>query len=273
MPMPAIHPSEPPILELQGVSAAYGRGGALTRARQPVLRGITLSVRRGEAMGLLGESGSGKSTLGRVILGLLPVLSGTMRFDGQEVPRRTGAAWRDLRRRIQVVFQDSNSSLHPSHSILWSLTEPMRIHGVGTAQDREARALAMLADVGLEPGMAGAMPRSLSGGQRQRVGIARALMLSPELIVADEPVSALDVSVQAQVLNLLKSVQQKHGLTILFISHDMAVVEAFCDRAAVMAKGELVEIGIPAELFRDPKSEATRRLCVAPQGMDPHLPL
>lgn len=255
-------PSDAPILELRNVSAGYRRGGLLSRSQETVLRDITLSVRRGEAMGLLGESGSGKSTLGRVVLGLLPMLSGAMQFDGQDVPHITGAAWRDLRRRIQVVFQDSNSTLHPAHSILWSLTEPMRIHGIGTPQERETRALGMLADVGLEAGMAHAMPKSLSGGQRQRVGIARALMLSPELIVADEPVSALDVSVQAQVLNLLKSVQQKHGLTILFISHDMAVVEAFCDRAAVMAKGELVEIGSPSELFRDPKTEATRRLCV-----------
>ncbi len=262
MHMPAISPSEAPILDLQNVSAGYRRGGLLSPPQHPVLRDITLSVRRGEAMGLLGESGSGKSTLGRVILGLLPALSGTIRFDGQALPRSTGAAWRDLRRRIQVVFQDSNSTLHPAHTILWSLTEPMRIHGLGTPEEREARALAMLEDVGLEPGMARAMPKSLSGGQRQRVGIARALMLSPELIVADEPVSALDVSVQAQVLNLLKSVQQKHGLTILFISHDMPVVEAFCDRAAVMAKGELVEIGSPLELLRDPKTEATRRLCV-----------
>ncbi len=260
MPMPAISPSEDrPILELRNVSAGYSRASLLGR-NEPVLRDITLSVRSGEAMGLLGESGSGKSTLGRVLLGLLPVLSGTVRFDGVELPRHGGAAWRNLRRRIQVVFQDSNSTLHPAHTILWSLTEPLRLHGIGTQDEREARARAMLQDVGLELGIASAMPKSLSGGQRQRVGIARALMLDPDLIVADEPVSALDVSVQAQVLNLLKTVQQKHGLTILFISHDMAVVQAFCDRAAVMSKGRLVEVGSPAEIFERPVTAAARRL-------------
>lgn len=260
MPMPAITPFEDrPILELRNVSAGYGRAA-------PVLRDITLSVRRGEAMGLLGESGSGKSTLGRVILGLMPVISGAIRFDGAELPRPSSAAWRGLRRRIQVVFQDSNSTLHPAHTILWSLTEPLRLHRMGTRAAREARALSMLQDVGLEPGIASAMPKTLSGGQRQRVGIARALMLEPELIIADEPVSALDVSVQAQVLNLLKTVQQKHGLTVLFISHDMAVVQAFCDRAAVMAKGEVVEVGPPSEILERPSTEAARRLV----GGDPH---
>ena len=267
--MPAVSRSEAPILQLQNVSASYRRGGLFSGRPEPVLRDISLSVRRGEAMGLLGESGSGKSTLGRVILGLLPAQSGTIRFDGRELPRTAGPAWRTLRRRIQAVFQDSNSTLHPAHSILWSLTEPLRIHGIGTPQEREAQALAMLAEVGLEPGLARSMPKSLSGGQRQRVGIARALMLSPELIVADEPVSALDVSVQAQVLNLLKSIQQRRGLTILFISHDMAVVEAFCDRAVVMEKGELVEIGSPAQLFRDPKAAATKRLCNVHTGREP----
>lgn len=269
MPMPAISRSEAPILQLQNVSASYRRGGLLSGRPEPVLRDISLSISRGEAMGLLGESGSGKSTLSRVIIGLLPAQSGTIRFDGQALPCSSSAAWRGLRRRIQVVFQDSNSTLHPAHTILWSLTEPLRIHGIGTPPEREAQALAMLAEVGLEPGLARAMPKSLSGGQRQRVGIARALMLSPELIVADEPVSALDVSVQAQVLNLLKSVQERRGLTILLISHDMAVVEAFCDRAAVMANGELVEIGSPAQLFRDPKTEATKRLYGVQNGTAP----
>jgi oligopeptide/dipeptide ABC transporter ATP-binding protein len=261
---------ELPLLELVRVSRHYplrtpmfGRANAGAPAVRAV-NAVSLSVMPGEILGLVGESGSGKSTLGRLALLLETLTAGTVRFDGAD-PRDGGAAGLlAFRRRAQMVFQDPHASLNRSLTIGASLTSPLKVHARGLGRrTRQARIAAVLEMVGLRAEMAARYPHELSGGQRQRVGIARALALEPDLLVLDEPTSALDVSIQAQVVNLLLALQQRLGLTYLFISHDLRLVRWLCDRIAVMYLGQIVEIGPAETLWHTPRHPYTQALLAA----------
>ncbi len=210
--------------------------------------GVTIDVTQGECLGLVGESGCGKSTLGRLILRLEKPTDGRIRFDGVDVQRLTGKDVKAFRRRVQIIFQDPYSSLNPRKSVGNTIEEPLVIHNQGTKAERRAKVLEIMGEVGLRPDHFQRYPHEFSGGQRQRIGIARALALNPDLIVADEPVSALDVSIQAQVINLLKELQAKFNLTYIFIAHDLSLVRHVSNRLAVMYLGRLVEI-VPRDGF------------------------
>jgi oligopeptide/dipeptide ABC transporter ATP-binding protein len=244
-----------PILQAEGLSKSFRVHGEHRLARQStltVLDDVSLAVRRGETFGLVGESGCGKSTLARCLLALLAPSAGRVLFDGIELATLEREELRALRRRMQLVFQDPFASLDPRMTVAAIVEEPLLIHGVGDREQRRRAALEMLADVGLTAEQAARRPHAFSGGQRQRIGIARAFVLRPELVILDEPLSALDVSVQAQVLNLLRSLQGQLGLTYLFISHDLAVAEYFCDRVAVLYLGQVVELADRTSLFHHP---------------------
>jgi peptide/nickel transport system ATP-binding protein len=233
-------------------------------APAPAVAGVSLSLRRGATLGVVGESGSGKTTLARGILRLVEPESGSVRLDGVDVLAQDAPALRRLRKRMQIVFQDPMASLNPRRTVLQTLDEPLRLHGIGrSAADREARAAELLRRVGLDPASLHRYPHAFSGGQRQRIGIARALAVEPELIVCDESVSALDVSVQAQVLNLLRDLQDELGLSYLFISHDIGVIRFMADDIAVLRHGRVVEVGPADALCRDPVDPYTRALLQA----------
>jgi oligopeptide/dipeptide ABC transporter ATP-binding protein len=243
------------VLEAENISKVFQvRGGERfgRKVAVTVLDDISLSVQRGESFGLVGESGCGKSTLARCLLRLLDLSAGRVLFDGVDLNTLGRDELRTLRRRMQFVFQDPFASLDPRMSAAAIVEEPLLIHELGDQQERQAAALEMLADVGLTAEQARRRPHAFSGGQRQRIGIARAFVLRPEVVILDEPISALDVSVQAQVLNLLGSLQEQLGLTYVFISHDLAVAEYFCDRIAVLYLGQVMEIAPRAELFARP---------------------
>lgn len=231
--------------------------------------GVSFTVGRGEAFGLVGESGCGKSTTARAVLRLIPPDAGHVRFADVDVTDAQGSALQRLRRRMQIVFQDPYSSLNPRRTIGQALTEPLGVHGLARGRAARDRAIALLEEVGLPPSAYDRHPHEFSGGQRQRVGIARALSVEPELIVADEPVSALDVSVQAQVLLLLKDLQARRGLTFVFVSHDLGVVRWFCARVAVMYLGRIVEDGPVSRVFGAPRHPYTRMLRDASPSPDP----
>ena len=233
--------------------------------------GVSFEVGRGEAFGLVGESGCGKSTAARALLRLVEPDAGTVRFGGEDVRAAGGAALRRLRRRMQIVFQDPYSSLNPARTIGQTLAEPLVVHGLARGAAARARAGALLEEVGLPAAAAARHPHAFSGGQRQRIGIARALALEPALIVADEPVSALDVSVQAQVLMLLRDLQARRGLAFVFVSHDLAVVRWFCSRVAVMYLGRIVEQGPVGRVFGQPRHPYSRVLRDASPVPDPAL--
>ncbi len=240
-----------------GRSSAFGRRRAMT----PVLSGVSLSVERGEAVGIVGESGSGKTTLGRALLGLVGPVSGSVIFDGIDITQLDEGAMRPLRRRMQMIFQDPMSSLNPRHTIRRILTAPLLLHRVArTARDADGLAATTLDRVGLPTAALGRYPHELSGGQRQRVGIARAVMLKPDFVLADEIVSGLDVSTQAQVLRLIGDLSREMGLAMAFISHDLSVIRAVCDRVLVLHQGEVVEEGACAKVFAAPQSPYTRSL-------------
>ena len=231
---------------------------------------VSLGIRRGEVLGLVGESGSGKSTLGQAILRLVAPTAGTILFDGDDITQLSRRALQPYRRRMQVVFQDPYSALDPRQNIGDALAEPLTIHRVGADRaERQARVRDLLEMVGLQPSHMRRYPHEFSGGQRQRVGIARALALNPEFIVADEPVSALDVSIQAQILALLRDLRQRLQLTLLFVSHDLAVIRYLSDRVAVMYLGRIVEIAPADALYTRPQHPYTRALLAAVPSRKP----
>ncbi|HMP74691.1 MAG TPA: ATP-binding cassette domain-containing protein [Kiritimatiellia bacterium] len=246
-------------IEVDDLHVAFRRG----RMRVAALQGIGLSIARGEAVGIVGESGSGKTTLARVLLGLEKPTAGTACFDGKPVATWLRDSRAAYRRRIQMVFQDPYGSLNPRLTIGSALAEVLRVHRL-VSRAEEADAVArLLGAVGLDPGYANRYPHEFSGGQRQRIGIARALATRPEVLIADEPVSALDVSVQAQVLNLLKDLQRERGLTLLLIAHDLAAVRYVCDRVVVMHRGCIVEQGLADQVLQAPTHPYTQSLLAA----------
>ncbi|GAA0425708.1 ABC transporter ATP-binding protein [Acrocarpospora corrugata] len=244
------------VLEVERLSAGY-------RNRVDVVKDVTIRVDAGEIVGVVGESGCGKTTLARVITGLSRPRAGVVRFEGVDVHALRGQALRAHRRHIQMVFQDPYLTLSPRQTVRQALTEPLLIHRIGDARSRSARVDELLDLVGLDPEVGERRPRQLSGGQQQRVAIARALALEPRLLVCDEPVTALDVSVQAKVLNLLCDLRDRLGLACLFIAHDLAVVRQLADRIAVMHDGRIVEQGPTLEVTTDPRHPYTRALIAA----------
>lgn len=250
------------LLELCNVHKSYSlsRGFLKRDARVRAVGGVSLAVHAGETLGLVGESGCGKSTLSRLLNLLEPPSAGTIRIAGEDVQKLTRAARHQMRRRIQMVFQDPYSSLNPRRTVGATIREPLDNFAVETPSWRRDKVAHLLESVGLQPSAANDYPHEFSGGQRQRIAIARALALSPDIIIADEPVSALDVSVQAQILNLLQTLRESSGLTMVFVSHDLSVVRHVSDRIAVMYLGELMEIGSNSALFSNPLHPYTRAL-------------
>ena len=242
---------------------------SLSRNRVKAVDGVSFDIRRGETFGLVGESGCGKSTLGRTLLGLYRPTGGSVLFDGESVSAASGRALKQLRRRMQLIFQDPSASLNPRRTVEEILSEPFIIHGVGARSDRAARIRELMDQVGLSPYHLSRYPHEMSGGQKQRLGIARALALKPELIVCDEAVSALDVSIQAQVINLLQDLQGEYGLTYLFISHNLGVVHHISDRVGVMYLGRIVEIGTHEQIYREAFHPYARALIAALPQADP----
>jgi oligopeptide/dipeptide ABC transporter ATP-binding protein len=263
-----------PILAVENLSRHFTvRSGVLFGRVTGTVRavdGISFTLMRGETLALVGESGCGKSTTARLVLRLIEPTSGTIRFEGTFIHDMHGEPLRELRRRMQIVFQDPFSSLNPRMTVGQILEEPLIVHHLGDPKSRRARVEELLGVVGLAPYHARRYPHEFSGGQRQRIGIARALAVEPVLIVCDEPVSALDVSIQAQVINLLRDLQRRLGLSYLFIAHDLAVVKHVADRVAVMYLGQIVEIGPKQSLFSDPRHPYTRTLLAAIPRPDPH---
>jgi peptide/nickel transport system ATP-binding protein len=262
-----------PLVEVNSVSKSYPRRAGLRTEHQLVVDNVSLSIEAGETLGLVGESGSGKTTLARMILGLTPPTAGTVCVDGIDVARATPLEFRRLRRQMQPVFQDPYAALNPRMNVLGIVTEPLVIHRRegGIPADRSGlrgKAMELLRDVGLDESALARYPHEFSGGQRQRINIARALALRPRLLILDEPVSALDVSVGAQIVNLLRGLQREHGLTYLFISHSMPLVRYLSTRIAVMEHGRLVETGEAEALCASPREAYTRQLIAA----TPELP-
>ena len=261
------------LLEVRGLKVHFPikKGIVLERTVGAVraVDGVDLTVQQGRTLGVVGESGCGKSTLGRAVLRLEPITAGTVVFDGTDLSRLKGAALRAMRRRMQMVFQDPLASLDPRQSVASVLSEPLRTHGEKGPHDKRVRQLLDL--VGLPTSAANRYPHEFSGGQRQRIGIARAIALNPELIIADEPVSALDVSIQAQVVNLLEELQQRLGLTYLVIAHDLAVVRHISDDIAVMYLGSVVEVAASDDLYAAPLHPYTIALLSAIPIPDPEV--
>jgi ABC-type oligopeptide transport system ATPase subunit len=231
--------------------------------------GVSFEIEEGTTLGLVGESGSGKSTTGYCVLQLLKQTGGSVRFEGRELTELKGEELRKMRRSMQIVFQDPYSSLNPRMTVGDIVSEPMEVHGIGTRKSRRESVRRLLDVVGFDPTFTNRYPHEFSGGQRQRIGIARALALNPKLIVCDEPVSALDVSIQAQILNLLRDLQRDFGLTYLFIAHDLAVVRAMSDTIAVMNQGKIVEAGPAEQVYTSPQNEYTKALLTAVPVADP----
>jgi oligopeptide transport system ATP-binding protein len=259
--------AEAPVLSVQGLTTEFRIGGQWHAA----VRDMDFQLARNETLALVGESGCGKSTLGRLVLRLIEATDGSIRFEGRDVRALGDRDLRALRSRMQIIFQDPYASLNPTMTVGDMITEPMMLHGTGNAAERRQRSEELLALVGLSPYHARRFPHEFSGGQRQRIGIARALAGEPRLIVADEPVSALDVSIQAQVINLMRDLQRRFGLSYILISHGLAVVKHVADRVAVMYLGKIVEIGDKRAVFTRPRHPYTQALLAAIPVPDPTL--
>jgi peptide/nickel transport system ATP-binding protein len=251
--------ADAPLLEIKGVTSTVRTGAG----RQTILAGVDLTVASGEIVGLAGGSGSGKTTLARAVLRLIDIESGSILFEGRELTRLRGGALRQIRPRLQMVFQDPMAAFNPRARVERLIGDPLRIWQSASGTEQRRRIAELLDTVGLPERLLGRYPHELSGGQRQRVAIARALATEPALIVLDEPVSALDVSVRAQILNLLLDIRERRGTALLFIAHDLAVMAAFCDRLCVMDQGRIVESGSPHALVAAPQAEMTRFLVEA----------
>ena len=267
--------SVPPLLQVDKLTRDYAMPRDHLWAKPPVvqaLKGVSLTLHSGRSLGIVGESGSGKSTLARLVMALEPPTSGSVQWLGQDLNQLSPAALRAARRDFQMVFQDPYGSLDPRQTIAVIVTEPLTPVDAPTLNERRRRAAEVLLSVGLRESDLDNYPHEFSGGQRQRIAIARALITRPRLIVADEPVSALDVSVQAQVLNLMQDLQAQFGVTYLLVSHDLAVVNHLCDEVAVMFQGRIVEQGTPADLFQHAAHPYTRALLNAVPRMEPAAP-
>lgn len=262
-------PNAPVVLEASGLRKSFWlKEGLFGRREFKAVKDVSFQLRKGHTLGVVGESGSGKTTMGLTLLRLHEPTGGRVMFDGRDLLKMGGAEWQQMRRRIQVVFQNPYASLNPRFTIAQTLREPMEIHAIGgNTAERDARAVELLKKVGLDESAMAKYPHEFSGGQRQRIAIARCLTLRPEVLVLDEAVSALDVSVQAQVLNLLKDLQEEFGLSYIFISHDLAVVKFISDEVLVMQNGDVVEQAATSQLIAAPREEYTRRLLGAvPRG-------
>ena len=255
-----------PLLEVQNLVKYF----PTKKGKLHAVDDVSFTIDRGRTLGVVGESGCGKSTTGRVILRLIEPTSGSIIFDGTDVRGLSADGLRKMRTRMQIIFQDPFSSLNPRMTVSQAIEEPIRLHGIITdKREREHRVLELMETVGLAPRLYNTYPHELDGGRRQRIGIARALAVNPEFIVCDEPVSALDVSIQAQIINLLKNLQEKYNLTYLFISHDLSVVEYISDTVGVMYLGNLVEYGATEDIFRNPLHPYTKALFSAIPVPDP----
>jgi len=270
---PAGRPHDPAnIVEVDDLRVHFPVSGGIFRTQVATVHavdGVTFEVRRGETLGLVGESGCGKSTIGRAMIRLREPTSGSVRFDGIDLATLGPARLRKMRRRMQIIFQDPYGSLDPRMTVGSIISEPIETHQLATGRAKHERVAELLTLVGLNPNFAQRYPHEFSGGQRQRIGVARALAVEPEFIVCDEPISALDVSIQAQVLNLLTDLRERLGLTYLFVAHDLSVVKHISDRVAVMYLGRIVEIGPPASLYSAPGHPYTRALLSAVPVPDP----
>jgi oligopeptide/dipeptide ABC transporter ATP-binding protein len=274
MAAPKLAPAGAPesLLEVNNLKKYFPiKGGILRRtvANVKAVDGVSFAVKRGETLGLVGESGCGKTTTGRTVLRLEQATAGEVLFEGKDVLKAGGSQMKTLRRDMQIVFQDPYASLDPRLTVGESIAEGLVIHSLGTSAERRERVREVLGRVGLHASQMNRFPHEFSGGQRQRIGIARALIMEPKLIVCDEPVSALDVSIQSQVLNLLKNLQREFGLTYLFIAHNLAVVEHISDRVGVMYLGKLVELASRDDLFREPLHPYTKALISAIPNPNP----
>ena len=255
------------MIELENVTKYYA-GGFFRKQKSIAVNNVSLSIRKGETLGLVGESGSGKTTLGRIALRLVDPTSGTVRFDGVDLTKLSQSALRGVRQRMQILFQDPDTSLDPRMTVYECIAEPLLVWHLAEPKQIKDRVPELLGLVGLQPELAERFSFEISGGQKQRVALARVLTLDPEFLVADEPTSALDLSVQAQVLSLLKEVQKSRNMTLLFISHDLEVVRCMTDRVAVMRNGEIIEIRDTAALFSSPEHPYTRQLIRAVHDAD-----
>ncbi|MCK6067312.1 MULTISPECIES: ATP-binding cassette domain-containing protein [Microbacterium] len=257
----------PPILEVQNLSVEYRRG----RRRTLAVDDVSLQIAPRETLGLVGESGSGKSTIGKAVLGLVRPSSGVIKYDGRDILSLSKTQRRALTKELQVIYQDPHTSLDPTKPIGYSIAEPVQVHEPASKEVVRERVFAMLRRVGLSEDAARRFPAQFSGGQKQRIAIARALILSPRLVVCDEPVSALDLSIQAEVINLMAELQHEMGASYLFISHDLSIVHYLSDRIAVLKQGRIVEQGDAGRVYEDPQREYTQRLLAAAPVPDPEL--
>ena len=263
---------ETPLIDIRDLKKWFPVNTGMLSAKTSHVRavdGVNLSVNKGETLGIVGESGCGKTPLGRVIMGLIPLTSGSIIYDGENIREMKN---REVRKKMQIVFQDPGGSMNPRMSVRSIVGEPLQVNGVADGAELTQKVASLLSSVGLKREHMNRFPHEFSGGQKQRIALARALSLDPEFILLDEPTSALDVSVQAQVLNLLSSIQREHNLTFIFITHDLAVVRHISDRVAVMYLGKIVELADSDEIYRNPRHAYTKALISAIPISDPKMP-